>query len=84
MEKIYRTYKDTQVEVLHTQIKCPSCGAEWLEEDMSTPGKHTPSNVMMSSMMVAELNLKCTSMQIEQKVVAIERYCAVTMYQFDI
>ncbi|MET3657862.1 hypothetical protein [Sporosarcina psychrophila] len=39
MEKIYRTYAETQVEVLHTQIKCPNCGMEWLEEDVSTPGE---------------------------------------------
>lgn len=39
LETIYRTYQDTQVEVLHTKIKCPNCGEEWLEEDMSSPGE---------------------------------------------
>ena len=39
VETIYRTYKDTQIEVLHTRVKCPNCGEEWLEEDMSSPGE---------------------------------------------
>ena len=38
MEIIYRTYEDTEVSVLATQIECPYCHSEWLEEDMNECG----------------------------------------------
>lgn len=40
MKRIYRTYADTEVSVLATRVKCPYCGEEWLEEDMSECGKN--------------------------------------------
>jgi len=39
MKKIYRTYNDTEVYKLVTNIKCPYCGREWQEEDMDECGK---------------------------------------------
>jgi len=39
MKRIYRTYADTEVSVLATQIKCPYCGEEWLEDGMDECGK---------------------------------------------
>lgn len=29
MKKIYRTYADTEVVMLATNIECPYCGDEW-------------------------------------------------------
>lgn len=39
MKRIYRTYEDTEVVKLATNIKCPYCGSEWQEEDMDECGK---------------------------------------------
>lgn len=39
MKEIYRTYADTEVSVLATNIQCPYCGMEWQEDDMSECGK---------------------------------------------
>lgn len=39
MKRIYRTYKDTEVVQLATNIKCPYCGEEWLEYDMDSCGE---------------------------------------------
>jgi len=39
MKEIFRTYEDTEVSVLSTSIKCPYCGREWAEDDMSECGK---------------------------------------------
>ena len=36
---IYRTYNDTEVIELATNIDCPYCGAGWQEYDMSDCGK---------------------------------------------
>ena len=38
MKKIYRTYADTEVSALATNIECPHCNAEWLEDGMSNCG----------------------------------------------
>ena len=39
MKKIYRTYADTEVAMLATNIKCPHCGEEWQEMDMDECGE---------------------------------------------
>ena len=39
MKEIYRTYEDTEVVMLATNIKCPYCGNEWQEYDMNECGK---------------------------------------------
>ena len=39
MKKIYRTYADTEVVMLATNIKCPYCGEEWQETDMDECGE---------------------------------------------
>lgn len=39
MERIYRTYSDTEVSILSTYVKCPYCGEEWLEEDKNECGE---------------------------------------------
>ena len=39
MKKIYRTYADTEVVMLATNIKCPYCGKEWQETDMNDCGE---------------------------------------------
>ena len=39
MKMIYRTYADTVVVTLATNIKCPYCGEEWKETDMDECGK---------------------------------------------
>ena len=39
MKKIYRTYEDTEVVQLATNVKCPYCGYEWLEIDMNECGE---------------------------------------------
>lgn len=36
---IYRTYNDTEVSELSTNIECPYCNSEWSEERMSTCGE---------------------------------------------
>ncbi|MEC0089360.1 hypothetical protein [Paenibacillus macquariensis] len=38
MKKIYRTYADTEVTMLSTEVKCPYCGNEWFEEDKNDCG----------------------------------------------
>jgi hypothetical protein len=38
LKEIYRSYKDTEVYKLVTNIKCPYCGEEWQEEDMDECG----------------------------------------------
>lgn len=38
MKKIYRFYKDTEVSVLATEIECPHCGEEWMEDNANDPG----------------------------------------------
>ncbi|MGL5767871.1 MAG: hypothetical protein ACRCX8_19725 [Sarcina sp.] len=38
MKTIYRTYEDTEVIKLATNIECPYCGREWQEEDMDECG----------------------------------------------
>lgn len=38
MKRIYRGYADTEVSALSTRIKCPYCGDEWMEDDMSECG----------------------------------------------
>lgn len=39
MERIYRTYRDTEVTQLSVQIKCPYCGEEWLLPDADECGR---------------------------------------------
>lgn len=39
MKEIYRTYEDTEVRSVVTNITCPYCGREWQEEDMDECGK---------------------------------------------
>ena len=39
MKEIYRTYADTEVSELATNIECPHCGDKWQELDMSDPGE---------------------------------------------
>jgi len=39
MKTIYKTYADTEVASLYTNIECPHCGREWQEEDMDECGK---------------------------------------------
>lgn len=39
MKRIYRTYEDTEVVQLATNIKCPYCGIEWQEYDMDECGE---------------------------------------------
>jgi len=39
MKEIYRTYEDTEIHTLVTNIKCPYCDKEWQEEDMDECGK---------------------------------------------
>ncbi|OBA07852.1 hypothetical protein A9P44_00425 [Paenibacillus polymyxa] len=39
MERIYRTYADTEVTQLSTAVKCPHCGEEWMEPDTDECGK---------------------------------------------
>lgn len=39
MERIYRTYSDTEVTQLSTDITCPHCGEEWSEPDKDECGK---------------------------------------------
>ncbi|WP_146259625.1 hypothetical protein [Paenibacillus dendritiformis] len=39
MLKIYRTYADTEVAVLATEIECPHCGATWMEIDVDECGQ---------------------------------------------
>ena len=39
IREIYRTYDDTEVYSLVTNIACPYCGREWQEEDMDECGK---------------------------------------------
>lgn len=36
---IYRTYNDTEVSELATNIDCPYCGCHWQEYDMSDCGE---------------------------------------------
>lgn len=38
MKTIYRTYQDTEVVQLVTNIKCPYCEREWQEYDMDSCG----------------------------------------------
>lgn len=38
MKEIYRTYEDTEVVELATNIKCPYCGNEWQEYNMDECG----------------------------------------------
>jgi MoaA/NifB/PqqE/SkfB family radical SAM enzyme len=38
MKEIYRTYEDTEVHSLVTNIQCPYCDREWQEEDMDECG----------------------------------------------
>lgn len=39
MKRIYRTYHDTEVTKLSTQVECPYCGREWLEQDTDECGR---------------------------------------------
>lgn len=39
MDIIYRTFADTEVVMLATNIECPYCGEEWQEYDMDECGK---------------------------------------------
>lgn len=39
MKEIYRTYEDTEVVMLATNIKCPYCGNEWKEYDKDECGR---------------------------------------------
>ena len=39
MKEIYRTYEDTEIRSLVTNIECPYCGREWQEDDMDECGK---------------------------------------------
>lgn len=39
MKEIYRTYADTEVAQLATNIECPYCGNEWQEYDMDECGE---------------------------------------------
>lgn len=39
MKKIYRTYADTEVASLYTNVECPYCGNEQQELDMNSCGK---------------------------------------------
>jgi len=39
MERIYRTYSDTDVHSLAVAVKCPHCGEEWNEIDLTECGK---------------------------------------------
>lgn len=39
MKKIYRTYADTEIAMLVTNIECPYCGDEWQEYDMDECGE---------------------------------------------
>ncbi|MBD7967735.1 hypothetical protein [Paenibacillus gallinarum] len=39
MKRIHRTYSDTEVTILSTNVKCPYCGQEWLEEDKNECGE---------------------------------------------
>lgn len=39
MEEIYRTYEDTEIVQLATNIECPYCFEEWQEYDMDECGK---------------------------------------------
>ncbi|WGX77391.1 hypothetical protein QJS64_19175 (plasmid) [Paraclostridium bifermentans] len=38
MKTIYRTYEDTEIVQLATNIKCPYCEREWQEYDMDSCG----------------------------------------------
>lgn len=38
LQTIYRTYDDTEVAALFTQVECPYCGHEWEEYDKSEYG----------------------------------------------
>ena len=38
MKKIYRTYEDTEITHTATNVKCPYCGNEWLEDDTDECG----------------------------------------------
>lgn len=38
MKEIYRTYEDTEIVELATNIECPYCKAEWQEHDMNDCG----------------------------------------------
>ena len=38
MKEIYRCYADTEVSKLVTEIECPYCHREWMEEDMDECG----------------------------------------------
>lgn len=33
MKEIYRCYRDTEVQTIVVNVKCPYCGEEWQEED---------------------------------------------------
>lgn len=39
LKRIYRTYADTEVASLYTNVKCPYCDNEWQEQDMNECGK---------------------------------------------
>ena len=39
MEKIYRTFADTEVTQLSVKVECPYCKEEWLESDADDCGK---------------------------------------------
>lgn len=39
MKEIYRSYDDTEVVATATHVKCPYCGAEWLEQDTDECGE---------------------------------------------
>jgi len=39
MERIYRTYADTEVASLNTFVQCPYCQYEQTEQDMDECGK---------------------------------------------
>ena len=38
MERIYRTYADTEVVALGTYVECPHCGEQWIETDADECG----------------------------------------------
>ena len=39
MRAIYRTYEDTEIVMLATNVECPYCGDEWQEEDKDECGE---------------------------------------------
>ena len=39
VKEIYRGYADIETIATATQVKCPYCGEEWLEEDSDECGK---------------------------------------------